>query len=91
MPTPSHFSFVIQQGVQAAAGNLGGLVSGASRTASMRRSGGPLTSASLNPARKLGPAIAAGNYADLWVYLVGPVIGGLVATLLYDRVLKQGQ
>jgi len=50
--------------------------------------GGPLTGASLNPARTIGPAIASGNYADLWVYLVGPVIGGLAATLLYDRVLK---
>ncbi|HEY4665824.1 MAG TPA: aquaporin [Anaerolineales bacterium] len=52
--------------------------------------GGPLTGASLNPARTIGPAIASGNYADLWVYLVGPVIGGLAATLLYDRVLKGG-
>ena len=50
--------------------------------------GGPLTGGSVNPARTLGPAIVTGNYADLWVYLVGPVIGGLAATLLYDRVLK---
>ena len=52
--------------------------------------GGPLTGGSVNPARTLGPAIVTGNYADLWVYLVGPVIGGLAATLLYDRVLKRG-
>ena len=50
--------------------------------------GGPLTGGSVNPARTLGPAIVTGNYADLWVYLVGPVIGGLAATLLYDRALK---
>jgi aquaporin Z len=52
--------------------------------------GGPLTGGSVNPARTLGPAIVTGNYADLWVYLVGPVIGGLAATLLYDRLLKRG-
>ncbi len=50
--------------------------------------GGPLTGASLNPARTIGPAVASGNFANLWVYLVGPVIGGLAATLLHDRVLK---
>ena len=51
--------------------------------------GGPLTGASLNPARTIGPAIASGNYTDMWVYLVGPVLGGLAAALLYDRVLKR--
>jgi aquaporin Z len=50
--------------------------------------GGPLTGASLNPARTIGPAVASGNFSNLWVYLVGPVLGGLAATLLYDRALK---
>jgi aquaporin Z len=50
--------------------------------------GGPLTGASLNPARTLGPAVVTGNYADVWVYLAGPVIGGLAAATLYDRLLK---
>ncbi|MDE0634885.1 MAG: aquaporin [Candidatus Poribacteria bacterium] len=50
--------------------------------------GGPLTRASLNPARTLGPAIASGNYADLWLYFVGPFIGSVLAALLYIGVLK---
>ena len=45
--------------------------------------GGPLTRASFNPARTLGPAIAAGNYADLWLYFVGPCVGAVFAALLY--------
>ncbi len=48
--------------------------------------GGALTGASMNPARTFGPALAAGNLSYFWMYVVGPLLGGGVAALLYDRV-----
>ncbi len=50
--------------------------------------GGPLTGASVNPARTLGPGLVSGNLPDLWLYLVGPPLGGVLAALLYRGVLK---
>lgn len=44
---------------------------------------GPLTSASLNPARSLGPALASGYLTNLNVYLIGPLAGGLIAGLVF--------
>lgn len=68
-------------------GNMAGLAIGMTLVFSILM-GGPLTGASLNPARTLGPAIASGNFADVWVYLVGPILGGVLAALLYQNVLK---
>ena len=40
---------------------------------------GPLTKASMNPIRSLAPALASGNFTDLWVYLTAPFLGMLLA------------
>jgi MIP family channel proteins len=53
--------------------------------------GGPLTGGSLNPARTIGPAIASGTFDDIWLYLVGPVVGGVLAAVLYTGLFKPAE
>lgn len=60
---------------------LVGLVVGADVLA-----GGPFSGASMNPARSFGPALATWNWTDHWVYWVGPLIGGPLASLVYELV-----
>jgi aquaporin NIP len=48
--------------------------------------GGPVTGASMNPARSLGPALAAGAWSDFWVYIVGPFLGALAGAFAYQLV-----
>ena len=50
---------------------------------------GPISGASLNPARTWGPTIASTAFSlaplgNLWIYIVGPVLGGLLGAFLYD-------
>lgn len=45
----------------------------------------PLTGASLNPARSLGPALVTGDTRDLWIYFAGPLAGAALAASLWKR------
>jgi MIP family channel proteins len=51
--------------------------------------GGPISGASMNPARSLGPAIVAGELDGLWIYLLAPVLGASAAAAT-DRYLRAG-
>jgi MIP family channel proteins len=45
--------------------------------------GGPVSGASMNPARSLGPALAAGDLDALWIYLLAPLVGASLGALVY--------
>jgi MIP family channel proteins len=52
--------------------------------------GGPLTGGSFNPARWFGPALVGNEWGDVWPYLVGPIVGALLAAAVYKFVLERG-
>ena len=48
--------------------------------------GGPVTGASMNPARSFGPALVSGEWQDFWVYALAPPVGALLGALAYQFV-----
>ena len=51
--------------------------------------GGPITGASMNPARSLGPALVSGDLHALWVYLLAPLVGAAVGGFAYQFVRRE--
>jgi MIP family channel proteins len=48
--------------------------------------GGPISGASMNPARSTGPAIVSGDLHALWLYIVAPIVGASLAALSYQFI-----
>ncbi len=51
--------------------------------------GGPISGASMNPARSFGPALLSGTWQDHWLYWAGPILGAVVAALAYRSLANR--
>ena len=51
--------------------------------------GGPLTGGAFNPARWFGPALVSGEWGGVWPYLLGPIVGSLLAAVVFKLVLER--
>ncbi len=69
-------------------GNIAGLVIGGALTL-VHLLGINFTGTSVNPARSFGPALIAGNLGDIWVFLLAPLAGGIIAALIYGFLGKE--
>lgn len=49
---------------------------------------GPITGASMNPARSIAPALVSGNFEHLWLYIVATILGAVSAALVFLKVFK---
>lgn len=52
---------------------------------------GPITGASMNPARSIAPALVSGRIDQLWIYIVAPVIGACLGTLTWKAMASASQ
>jgi glycerol uptake facilitator-like aquaporin len=51
---------------------------------------GPISGASMNPARSLGPALISGDWANFGAYVIGPVLGALTGSCIYEYLRHGG-
>ena len=68
-------------------GNVAGLVIGGALTL-VHLLGINFTGTSVNPARSFGPALIAGDLSGIWVFLLAPLVGGVLAAVLYSFLAK---
>ncbi|CAN6230975.1 unnamed protein product [Urochloa humidicola] len=68
-----------------AIGELAGLAVGATILLNVLIAG-PVSGASMNPARSVGPALVSGQYRSIWVYIVGPVVGAVAGAWAYNLI-----
>ncbi|KAM6574924.1 hypothetical protein CsatA_023251 [Cannabis sativa] len=68
-----------------AIGELAGLAVGSTVLLNVMFAG-PISGASMNPARSLGPAIVATRYKGLWIYLVSPTLGAIAGAWVYNLI-----
>ncbi|XP_074583959.1 aquaporin NIP3-1 [Curcuma longa] len=73
-----------------AVGELAGIAVGATVMLNILIAG-PSSGGSMNPVRTLGPAVAAGNYKQLWIYLVAPTAGAIAGAAVYTAVKLKGE
>lgn len=50
---------------------------------------GPITGASMNPARSIAPAIVSGNVSQLWIYIIAPIVGAILASLTWNAMKEK--
>jgi aquaporin Z len=51
--------------------------------------GGGVSGAAMNPARWIGPAVVQGDFTDFWIWIVGPIVGAVIAALIYNEVILE--
>lgn len=73
-----------------AVGELAGIAVGATVMLNILVAG-PSSGGSMNPVRTLGPAVAAGNYKSIWIYLVAPTLGAIAGAAIYTLVKLRGE
>ena len=49
---------------------------------------GPITGASMNPARSIAPALVSGNLEHLWLYIVATILGAATAAIVFVKLIK---